>query len=396
MSTGGVLPGFVWALVGQLRRRQVSIGVDDVVALRQAVAAGFGVDSREALRELCVGLWAKSQPEMSIVRAQFELVVADEWDADAAPEGEIGGPEASVPTIPGEPAGGDGAGRSQPAGGDGTTAPLAIRPMAGLADIRIAGGSVESGYSVLPQYPVTDRAAAQAWRRLRRPVRTGPAVELDVAATVERRSACGLATPPVLVPRRRNLARLLLLVDRQGSMAPYHGFVDRVVSTIQHKSSLSEVKVWYFHDVPSAGADPTPLGRLAGGLSLSLDPILADIGPNDHGFVSADPELLEPTPLRSALEVLGPEVGTAVISDAGAARGTYDVLRLLETIAFARAVLARRSRLVWLNPAPESRWARSTAGQIARHLPMSRLDLPGTHRAVDLLRGHPRRLERPL
>jgi uncharacterized protein len=78
------------------------------------------------------------------------------------------------------------------------------------------------------------------------------------------------------------------------------------------------------------------------------------------------------------------------------AQGRYDAVRLLDTLAFAQAVRSRRSRLVWLNPAPTRRWRHSTAGQIARHLPMSEIDAMGMHRAVDVLRGHPPQVERPL
>jgi hypothetical protein len=188
----------------------------------------------------------------------------------------------------------------------------------------------------------------------------------------------------------------MLLVDRKGSMTPYHRFIDEVVAAMTSQSSLAQVWVWYFHDVPAEGAPLSPLDRAEGGLAPVLDEVLTDIDPYDGGFVFTDPELADPEPLADAMAVLGPDVGVTVISDAGAARGRYDAVRLLDTLAFARAVRSRRSRLVWLNPAPARRWRYSTAEQIARHLPMSEIDAMGMHRAVDVLRGHPPQVERPL
>ena len=85
--------------------------------------------------------------------------------------------------------------------------------MGGLPPLRLSELPVLPYRHVfLPQYPVSFRAVAQAWRRLRWPVREGPATELDVDATVQRRCSLGVVSPPVLRPRRRNRAKLLLLV----------------------------------------------------------------------------------------------------------------------------------------------------------------------------------------
>jgi uncharacterized protein with von Willebrand factor type A (vWA) domain len=65
-----------------------------------------------------------------------------------------------------------------------------------------------------------------------------------------------------LVPRRRNSARLLLLVDRQGSMTPLHGFIDEVCAAIQQSGKLANVAQFYIHDVPAEGADETILEKL--------------------------------------------------------------------------------------------------------------------------------------
>src|SRR5262249_7751002 len=76
------------------------------------------------------------------------------------------------------------------------------------------------------QYPLTHRGVAQAFRRLPRPLRSGPATELDIGETWARRVRAGVAVPPALMAARRNTSRLLLLVDVEGSMEPYRPFVN--------------------------------------------------------------------------------------------------------------------------------------------------------------------------
>ena len=247
-----------------------------------------------------------------------------------------------------------------------------------------------------PQYPVRYREAAQTWRRLRRPVRIGPAIELDVDATLQLRSRRGIVSAPVLVPRRRNIARLLLLVDRTGSMTPFHAFVDEMVRAIVVAANLQRVVVRYFKNLPGGGADPALLSRLRGQLSPALDEILGDIQPIGLGRVCARPDLVDVASLDEIVAEMGPGTGAAIVSDAGAARGSYQPRRLLDTVAFLKTLRARTHRVVWLNPLDRADWDGTTAAEIARHTPMFSITRPDLHAAVDVLRGRPVRLERPL
>lgn len=247
-----------------------------------------------------------------------------------------------------------------------------------------------------PQFPLTRREIAQAWRRLRRPVRSGPPTELDVDATVARRSRFGVATPLVLVPPRRNTARLLLLIDRQGSMAPYHRYTEHVRDAIQSAGRLERVSLFYFHNVPAKGADRTPIESMPKGLSATFDAVISSIEPMAEGHVYEDPELVNPRPLRAVLDDLAPATAGVIMSDGGAARGTYSPVGLLDWIAFLKALRLRTASFVWLNPVPASDWVFTTAAELARHVPMFPLDRQGIDRAVNVLHGHPAVVERPL
>jgi hypothetical protein len=154
--------------------------------------------------------------------------------------------------------------------------------------------------------------------------------------------------------------------------------------------------VAYFHDVPLEGADPSVLDALTDPANLSLDPVLAQVLPLSDGVLFDDPDLLSPLPVKDVL--LGYGVGAAIvlISDAGAARGHGDLLRLLDTVAFLKALKGLSSRVVWLNPMPTRYWPKTTAAQIARHVPMFPMDADGMHHAVNILRGHPFAVERAI
>jgi uncharacterized protein len=386
------MPAFVRDLVARLRRRGLPLGIDDCVTLRTALAAGHGLRSTEALQALCVSLWAASRRDAEIITSTLHLVAPPDWslakprpaaaDSAAAPRPSMQATDAYEP----EP--------STPA--DDETLDVA-RPA-------LRGGGAEpprSGRSApflitRPHHPVSEREIAQAWRRLRRPTRHGPRVELDVPATVSRYASTGLVTAPVLVPRRVNTARLLLLVDRQGSMTPFHTFVDHVTRSIVRAARLDAITVGYFRDSPGHSPDRSALTSLADPLAVELDAIVDRIPPLATGWVYDDPDLTQRRPLRTVLDSLVPNSGVVVISDAGAQRGSLAVTRIFDAVALGLAVIARRARIAWLNPLTADRWNASSAGQIARHIPMFPLDRDGMYAAVDVLRGRPATVAAPL
>jgi uncharacterized protein len=381
------LPEFLHVLIERLRRRGIPIGVDDCQALRLALAAGLGWESSSRLRELCVMLWAKSAAEAETVRAVFAGAAAPEWTVPTAPD--------AAPREPHNARGGDGPppDGATPAAADASAGSTSVRAVSGLAPPPDSG-DLDPSLLLVAHYPLSGRAVAQIWRRLRRPIRHGPAVALDVAATIHRRARTGVACPPVLVPAQRNAARLVMLVDRGGSMAPYHGYVDHICAAIRHATRLDVLRIGYFHDVPGHGdrsllADADPR-------TANVDRLLPRIGPLARGRIYGRPDLTGPHPIADVLDGLTTRTAVTVISDAGAARGSLDPSRLLDTVALLKAVRASGAPVVWLNPASRTRWARTTAALVARHVPMFALDRVGMYRAVDALRGRHVPVELPL
>jgi hypothetical protein len=60
-------------IFNSLRQRHgLPLGVDEYLAVLQSLQAGFGIDSRQEVEQLCCLVWAKSEEETRLVRRLFE------------------------------------------------------------------------------------------------------------------------------------------------------------------------------------------------------------------------------------------------------------------------------------------------------------------------------------
>lgn len=377
----GQQSGQLWKLFQQLRRRGFRLGIDDYLALRDALWAGFGLLSPDDLRDVCCSLWAKSPREIEILAVLFDKLELPAWNiAHTTEEPDTPHNTSSDTTTSVETP------QAPTTQKQGTLPPIALDEEA----------LPKRSFVLVPLLPLTHREIAQAWRRLRRAVHQGPLTEIDVEATIAQRSRVGVVTPLVLKPRRSNVARLLLLIDRQGSMAPFHRLCEELSRAILHTGKLEHVACYYFHNLPIEAANEDLLEAVEDSFFPNLDSILTQIEPTCGGYVYADTMLCSPLPLEDVLRTYATNATVAIVSDAGAARGDYNALRLLDTLAFLKALRSSTPYYVWLNPLPEQYWKNSTAEQIARYVPMFFLDRVGMDRAVTVLRGQPAAIERPL
>jgi hypothetical protein len=370
-------------LFRELRARSYPLGVGDYLAGLRALASGVGANSRDDLVFMCSVMWGKTREEQRqieqvlnsmlparLTAADIEALAAREEGTKARPPQT---PDAPPPpgadadtsrrdpaTQPGTPAprisdaahaGGAGAVlKKTTAGGVGAALSLAASPTAG------AEWRLDPKLDLTGTLPVTRRQVRTAWRYFRRMQRTGAPTELDVAATVERAYRQGVFLRPVLIPRRVNLARLLILADEGGSMVPFRRVTKPLLETARH-SGLALVSILFFHDV---------------------------VGRN----VFRDPLMNEPVSFREAVE--GFEgAGVLVLSDAGAARGTRDARRVRSSARFVSALRQVTPNVAWINPVPRSRWPGTTAEDVRREcgVRMFPLDREGIYAAVERLRG---------
>ena len=209
-------------------------------------------------------------------------------------------------------------------------------------------------------YPISRRSMVYNWRYLRRLVPDGILDVLDINATIERATHQGFYLSPVYRRRESNHARLLLLLDQNGSMTPFHRFSRDLVETAVCESSLQpeKVNVFYFHNVPG-------------------------------NSVYQDLYLTEPIAVQKVLASCDRHTSIIIVSDAGAARGYRELRRIRTTTSFLFKLKRYSSWIAWLNPMPEERWLGSSAEIIANLIPMYEMDNNGLSNAIDIVRGQP-------
>ncbi len=380
-------------LFDKLRQAGFVLGIDEYELLLEALMKGFGIEDEAALKRLCKTLWVKSVEDEKIFNSYFEKVMSQPLEN---PLVTVEKPTPAKPAIP----------TTQPQVKQGKTTPTLPRNDERVSPDKLpppeprrdeppqppTQPSSEAEKSepdesefMLPEVavemddevqllktitseqfflssdylPLTKREMKQTWRYLRLPIREGPLVELDVTATIEKIIRDGFFLEPVLVPRRRNLVELVLLLDIDGSMVAFHPLGDRLKDTATRGGKLGASRVYYFHNCP-------------------VD------------YVYGKPGYSEAVRVEDMLSGLSANRACMLIfSDAGAARGGYSEDRLQLTERFLRQCQQHLRYLVWVNPVPRERWARSTAGEIAKLIPMLECDRLGLQNAVKVLRGNP-------
>lgn len=210
-------------------------------------------------------------------------------------------------------------------------------------------------------FPLTPRQMKQSWRYLRRLERSGKATELDIKATVNQISRQGFLLKPVLVPPRINRTQLLLLIDYDGSMLPFHRLADRLAETVQQAGKLGKTSIYYFQNCPLE-------------------------------YLYQDPYHQQAELISQILPKLDAQCTLALIlSDAGALRGGLNPKRINLTADFLEQLRQQVNYLAWLNPMPHDRWQGTSAGEIARLVPMLEVSSQGFQETINVLRGYLKR-----
>ncbi|MEO0736173.1 MAG: hypothetical protein AAFZ35_05140 [Cyanobacteria bacterium J06649_12] len=179
---------------------------------------------------------------------------------------------------------------------------------------------------------------------------------LDVRKTIQKISKDLFFTYPIYKKSRVSRLNILLLLDQDGSMIPFHPFTDKLVALFKTSSSSLQAKVFYFQNLPGE-------------------------------YIYLDKELVSFRKLSNILRGYSNSRTMVIIfSDAGAARGTLSNDREMATYDFLDKIKNISRVMIWLNPLPEERWNHSTAERIARFAPMFESTEDGFSRAVDFIR----------
>ncbi len=335
----------------QLRQTGCELGVGELLAAIELAEADFGAENEERLQQAVRLLWCKTPAERNQFDAIWETVVSVSAREKTKP------PSAKSPPVP-EP---------QPIE-ESVSLPAPVPEQQPVLQTSapewtalpvyapFTPTATERVFELRAYWPVSRRSMAYAWRYLRRPVPDGPEDVLDVDATVEGVARQGFFLSPIYRRRERNHAHLVLLVDQGGSMIPLHRFSRDLIETALYESSIEQVDVFYFHNVPG-----------------------------EH--VYADPHLTKPVPRDQMLAQCTSDSSVLIVSDAGAARGYRKLPRIQATTEALFHLKQQTALIAWLNPMPQDRWPGASAQIIAHLAPMFQMNLDGFNNAIDIVRG---------
>jgi uncharacterized protein len=363
------------ALFMQLRQAGLPLGIDEYQGLLLALQGGFGIRDSATLARICKILWAKSAEDAHLFDYHFAQVMSSfaapespalpEQPSRNSEETKLDTPLSHPPITPESEQANNPSLVTPPVSGQSTSSPsMTTEMIVELQDeVQIAQALLhstdEASYFISSDeyFPITRRQMKQSWRYLRRPVRQGPSVEIDIGATVDIVGRQGVLLEPVLVPRRVNLVELFLFLDQGGSMLPFHLLSQRLAETAMRGGRLERTKTYFFHNCPVE-------------------------------YLYHDPTQLSAIPLQEVIDSLHfRRTSILIFSDAGAARGALSQERVEMTADFLYQLKQRVQHVVWLNPMPRLRWPQTTAGKILTHVPMFDLSRRGLDDAISTLLG---------
>ncbi|MEJ6485302.1 hypothetical protein N0Y54_29015 [Nostoc punctiforme UO1] len=337
-------------IFNSLRQRHgLPLGVEEYLVVVRSLKAGIGVNSRQELEQLCCMLWAKSEEENRLIRRLFMEMC---WSKSKREDKSTKPDTSNSPTDDQSLLDNQSSNLETPA-----TIPEPVQTVQAVRSSRGDREMKPPHYILLTEYfPVTKRQMKQSWRYLRRPVRQGVPTELDVEATVAKIGREGILLQPVMMPPHANRTDLVLIIDQEGSMVPFHDLSRQLLETAQRGGRLRTTNVFYFHDYPDE-------------------------------YLYRHPAMLEAKSVSEVLEEIGERGVVLIISDAGAAWGNFDQERVDNTKVWIEKLQQSVRYFAWLNPMPSECWRRTTAEKIARFVPMFEMSPQGMNAVISVLRG---------
>ena len=353
----------LYRLFVRLRDAGLKLGLEEYLSALKLV--GFPLQDLDHLERLLRVLWVTSEDEDFTFTIHFKRLFASYAVTDAPTDHS----DSSLNQVPSEqPTANTGEHRSDTseeesfpsptkASPNTTTYPVAPRRQGQKSFVSDASSS-EQHFVLTPTFaPISERELSQNWKYLRSLEAGSASEEVDVPAMIREVSRRGFFTKVHYLPQRVSSYQVLMMIDQGGSMIPFRPLAQQIVKQAMDLKKVQADHVLYFHDLP--------------GKNLYRDARLMQ-----------EVEEQEWIPfLKSKNTAL------IIISDAGAARGSFSDERVYETFKFYRTIAAKVQRIAWLNPVPRQRWNDCSAGFIQQFCPMFGTDREGMKNAIDHLLG---------
>ncbi|MHC1603521.1 MAG: vWA domain-containing protein [Candidatus Syntropharchaeales archaeon] len=204
-----------------------------------------------------------------------------------------------------------------------------------------------------------------ALKRLRLLSKSGPEDELDLEETIDQTCKNAGEIELVFTKGRKNVIKLLLLMDVGGSMNPYAQLCSRLFSAANSSSHFKDFKYYYFHN-------------------SIYEHLYTDMARRER-FLTED-----------FLRRFDREYRVIIVGDAWMAPselvnryGAVDYDDVCETpgIIWLKRMRDHFDHIVWLNPEKKDIWDRKSIAMIREIFPMFELTLDGLDDAVKELIG---------
>ncbi|MEC4817677.1 MAG: SUMF1/EgtB/PvdO family nonheme iron enzyme, partial [Scytonema sp. PMC 1069.18] len=379
-----------------LREAGLPLEIEDYHLFFQALEEGFYPENYKELRLLCQRLWVKSLKERKLFEEWFDKlcekyseeyfqeflkrqVLNTQQPETTTPSSAVRNPLSSRNRVSSPLEATPPQQREPEETPDSTEEMLVVQAVPLQQDKKQIP---DRRFTLTEEYfPVTRRQMQQGWRKLRQPMREGVSVDFDVPATVKRVSQQGFFLEPVPKYERVNQTELLLLLDQSHSMMPFAPLAEQLIATAQQDGRLGQTKIYYFRNaMGNLRTRETRFLEETGFLEPQLEP--------QQHYLYSDPDLLQKQPLDDIIPHLHKNHTVVLIfSDAGSARGGFNVRRIELTDKFLFDIKPVVRQVVWLNPLPVSRWDGTTAGEIAKFVSMYPFGDAGWRRMMYELRG---------
>lgn len=205
------------------------------------------------------------------------------------------------------------------------------------------------------------RQIQMALKKVRNLKRTGLEEELDLEETIDKTCKNAGELEIVMVPPRKNKAKVLLLMDAGGSMDPYYIMVNRIFSAAHQLKTFKDFKYLYFHN-------------------CIYDQLYKNMAFRES---IATNELLHTYEKDYKLIIVGD--ASMAHSELFSAGGSIDYYNYNPTpgIIWLKRLKYHFEKSVWINPVIPNYWyANSTIDYISKIFPMFHLSLDGLDAAV--------------
>lgn len=320
------LADFLYRVFYRSRTRGVHLSPADYELAYQLAWGKLDGLPKLALKELCVLAWARSLLEIEQVEQAFDEQ-AFEW-LQASPD-PVNSPEPIInpPETESEQPEKEKEIKRPEASKDSYNTPTFEPTSPGFSDQR-------SVFSLRPTWPIQKEAAVTVWQQFYQQLPTSPTRLIDIEKTVKEINRTGLVLK--FFQKEVQVEQpFVFLIDVQASMNPFQPMVDILLQSFAH-SHISDLRVFY----------------------LNM-PTVSD-------SVYEKPGLYKRRLLAQLLGEIGaPNV--IVVSDAGAAIGSYDPGVIESAASFLSSLDKTSSNWLWFNPLPPECWHGTNASALVEH-----------------------------